>query len=183
MSELEQTLGFCARCERIVIAPCKPNAALSVDGLSATEELPPPLAMTIRAKPETDLLTQQFACVTGRQLARLDLSPQEVRVFTTYRIYEGLANGVTYETPWGSALEIEPETIEEVFDGRPTAHLEADVPSWEDEPVSYDRSIRDWLMRSMEGRTQEEINPVWRLRLMFIDLALRTPGFDTHDPD
>ncbi|AZV79061.1 hypothetical protein EBB79_15065 [Parasedimentitalea marina] len=135
MSELEQTLGFCTRCGRIVEAPCKPNTDLTVDGLSATEELPPLLAMTIRAKPEADLLTQQFACVAGRQLARLKLAPQEVRVFTAYRIYEGLAHGVRYETPRSSPLKIDPETIDEVFDGRPTARLEADVPNWEDDPL------------------------------------------------
>ncbi|QBF32341.1 hypothetical protein [Thalassococcus sp. S3] len=183
MSTKTTNLGFCAVCQHITDTPCVPDLDFPVDGLALTQPLAVPMTDVVRAKSKTELLRPDFFCKTGKELVRRRLKPQELRDLVSYKIFEGLHHGVRYEHPWGSELDIGPDTIEEVFDGREQVALPADVESWADEPISYDRAISDWLRKAKEGLITDKPYGTWHKKLMFIDLALRTPNFDPRDLD
>ncbi len=171
----------CGSCERDASNPGASDLSAKVSAPAETVPLPVAPTKVVRVKPKVDLLTHQFFCQTGKELVRRKLTPQEVRGMVSYRIFEGLYHGVRYERPDGTELEIGPDTVEEAFDGRPQLSLPADVPSWADEVISYDRAIADWLRDAKEGLIAEAPREGWYLRLIFIDLALRTPDLDPKD--
>lgn len=178
----ETTLHICSICERVVPNPCSPDLSLPVEGLLPTEPLPVAPTKVVRAKAKVEVETRHFFCSTMKELVRLKLKPQEIRGYVTYKIFEGLYHGIRYEYPWGAKMEIGPDTIEEVFDGRPQLVLPVETPSWDDEVVSYDRNIAIWLQKAAAGEI-EEAPTGWHQKLVFIRMAMDTPELDPHDLD
>lgn len=173
----------CSACEQQSPNPCVLDLKFPVDGREECVTLPVLSTKVVRAKAKADLMTPQFFCATARELNRRKLSPQEVRGLVTYKIFEALYHDMRYEHDSGRKLEIGPDTIEDVFDGRPQLALSADEESWHDEIIASDRSITDWLTKAAAGEITNSPGESWHLKLMYIDLALRTPDLDPRDLD
>lgn len=178
-----KALGHCMICERNVPTACEPDLDLPAEGLAETQPLPVPMTYVVRARAKVDLLAKPNFCKTLRHFVRLKLTPQELIYFASYRIFEGLYHGVRYEWPWGEEMEIRPDTIEEAFSGRLEVALPVDGGSWEDEPTFYGRSIATWLGKAAAGAIEGDAHPSWYLKLLYLDLAMRTPDFDPSDID
>lgn len=177
-------LLMCTVCQCIVPTPCATDLDFPAEGIAETQPLPVPMTDVVRANAKVELLAQHNFCGTLRHLNGLNLTPQEVIGFVSYKIFEGLYHDVRYEWPWGEEMEIGPDTIEEAFSGRPERALPAHDGPWEDEPpIFYGRAIARWLGKAVEGEIEDDAHASWHLKLLFIDLALRTPDFDPADLD
>jgi hypothetical protein len=183
MSTIEIDLGFCALCNKIQPNPCVPDDNFRHEGLPETPELIPGPVTLIRAKPKGYYLTRAYACEVGRWLARLDIPEREARNCVAYKIWEGLSQSIRYETAWGEEIVFEPETIDEIFDGRETTFRSADSEDWSDEVVASDRVFGNLKTRATNGKIKTMPDKRLYLRFMLIDLARRTPSAEVHDAD
>ncbi|MGC3939948.1 hypothetical protein ACOTTU_19250 [Roseobacter sp. EG26] len=167
-----ETIGHCSICERDLPTPCVPLKAISPNDLIPTQDLIIPEGDVIRAKTKEAVLQKGFFCEMGRWLAKKNLMLPEIRWMVAYTLYGGLEKGMSFQKPCGRPYVIEPETIDEVFDGRKTLHLPV-TSDWNDEPVSYDRAIRDWLDRSIAGQITGKPDSRWGERLVMLDITRR----------
>lgn len=168
----DATIGRCLACERYLSNPCAPDIPISPDDVVQTPELIIPEGNVIRAKTKEAVLQRGFFCEMGRWLAAKNLMIPEIRWMAAYALYGALEKGMRLEKPCGRRYVIEPESIDEVFDGRKTLHLPV-TSDWNDEPVSYDRAIRDWLDRAVAGQITSKPDSRWGERLVMLDLTRR----------
>ena len=176
-------VGRCVLCQKDVTNPCAPDPKAAVEDLVETKPLPVPLTDVVRAKPKNEVMTQLFFCQTMKELVRLKLKTQEVRAFVSHNIFEGLYHGIRYEYPWGAKMEIGPDWVEDIFDGRPQLALRVETPTWEDEVIASDRSIGDALTKAAAGELTEPPEPHFFWKLVAIRMAMDTPPLDPSDLD
>lgn len=105
-----------------------------------------------------------------------------VRWMVAYVLYGGLEKGAKYSWPCGCPMAIEPETVDEVFDGKETEHLPVDT-DWAADPVSYDSGVRFWVRRAVAGEIEEDADPLWLGRLTLIQLCRDTLDSGLFDDD
>ncbi|MEP4035528.1 hypothetical protein [Pseudophaeobacter sp.] len=154
-----------------------------MEGLAATPELIPAPVKVIRAKPKATYLTRICACSTGRHFERLKLPEREVRNYVAYKIWEGKSQGIRYETAWGEEIVFEPETIDEIFDGRETEFRSAEAEDWSDEVAASDRVFGNLKTRAANGKIKTIPDKRLYLRFLLIDLARRTPSAEVPNAD
>lgn len=176
-------LAKCTICDRVVPNPCSPDLSFPVEGLPPTEPLPVAPTDRVRAKPKTEVMTQLFFCQTMKELVRLKLKTQEVRAFVSHNIFEGLYHGIRYEYPWGAKMEIGPDWVEDIFDGRPQLSLPVEAPTWQNEIIASDRAVGDALKKAASGELTEPPEPHWLWKLVAIQMAIETPPLDPSDLD
>ena len=161
----------CLICERDVLNPCAQDEVSSLGDFVLTQEVIIPEADVIRAK-TLEEVQRGFFCELGRWLATKNLSLPEIRWMVAYALYGALEKGVRLERPDGTEYVIAPETVDEVFDGREAIHLPV-TDDWSDEPVAYDRAIREWLDRAVSGQITSKPERRWGEKLRLLDLARR----------
>ncbi|WP_299825318.1 hypothetical protein [uncultured Roseobacter sp.] len=179
----DSSFGFCTICQLILRNPCVFDANFLLEGLPETPPLVPAQVAIVRAQPSSYYLTRAYACRIGRWMARLHMPEREVRNFVTYKIHEGLSQGITYQTPWGEEIFFDPETIDEIFDGRKTAYRSADDLDWSDEISASDRVFGNLKVRAVTGKVRTVPDRRLALRFMLIHLAMQTPSANVHIDD
>lgn len=183
MSRKQINLMFCLLCNQVLRNPCVPCDSFDVEGLSSTPPLIPAPVGVIRAHPSGYYLTRAYACGIGRWMGLLNIPEREVRNFVTYKIYEGLSQGIKYQTAWGEEIIFEPDTIDEIFDGRETAFRSATAEDWSDEVVASDRVFGNLKVRAVNGKIKTMPDKRLYLRFLLIDLARRTPSAEVRGAD
>lgn len=182
MSEL--TFGQCPNCDD------QEGTTHTQDAGNLGGELAPLAPNELRAKPADELLQLDFFVEMALWLRSLDIdvpiglrndkqpfSLPMVRWMVAYALYGGMEKGITYTKACGCPLEIEPESIDEVFDGRKTERLPVNG-DWNKEPVSYDRGIRFWVERAVAGAIKEPPGPRWLGRLTLLELSRQVLSSD-----